>query len=245
MREYLIHARGIYDSALERVTAVDGMRVRDGIIAQIADFAALRARHPDLPVLGCPDGWLFPGLINTHVHLEFSATDRARLDYLEGTPGTRLLTAAHHAGQLLRSGVTTARDAGKVLASIAQYHAQTEVPLAFIMGGETIVKITGNGKGGRNQELALAAAPDIAGLPNVAIFSVGSDGTDGPTDAAGGYVDAQTAERLEQEGIKIEKVLMDNDAYHALERVNGLIITGPTGTNVNDLSVLLINPAGN
>ena len=146
---------------------------------------------------------------------------------------------------LTASLTCTARDAGKVLASIAQYHAQTEVPLAFIMGGETIVKITGNGKGGRNQELALAAAPDIAGLPNVAIFSVGSDGTDGPTDAAGGYVDSQTANRLEQEGIKIEKVLMDNDAYHALERVNGLIITGPTGTNVNDLSVLLINPAGN
>lgn len=138
----------------------------------------------------------------------------------------------------------TARDAGKVLASIAQYHAQTPVPLAFIMGGETVVRITGNGKGGRNQELALAAAPDIAGLPNVAIFSVGSDGTDGPTDAAGGYVDSQTAGKLEREGIKIEKVLMDNDAYHALERVNGLIMTGPTGTNVNDLSVLLINPAG-
>lgn len=138
----------------------------------------------------------------------------------------------------------TARDAGKVLASIAQYHAQTQVPLAFIMGGETVVRITGNGKGGRNQELALAAAPDIAGLPNVAIFSVGSDGTDGPTDAAGGYVDSQTAGKLEREGIKIEKVLMDNDAYHALERVNGLIMTGPTGTNVNDLSVLLINPAG-
>ena len=138
----------------------------------------------------------------------------------------------------------TARDAGKVLASIAQYHAQTPVPLAFIMGGETVVRITGNGKGGRNQELALAAAPDIAGLPNVAIFSVGSDGTDGPTDAAGGYVDSQTAGKLEREGIRIEKVLMDNDAYHALERVNGLIMTGPTGTNVNDLSVLLINPAG-
>ena len=99
----------------------------------------------------------------------------------------------------------TARDAGKVLASIAQYHAQTPVPLAFIMGGETVVRITGNGKGGRNQELALAAAPDIAGLPNVAIFSVGSDGTDGPTDAAGGYVDSQTAGKLEQEGIKIER----------------------------------------
>ena len=124
MREYLIHARGIYDSALERVTAVDGMRVRDGIIAQIADFAALRARHPDLPVLGCPDGWLFPGLINTHVHLEFSATDRARLDYLEGTPGTRLLTAAHHAGQLLRSGVTTARDAGSSWEALDLRHPQ-------------------------------------------------------------------------------------------------------------------------
>lgn len=135
----------------------------------------------------------------------------------------------------------TARDAGSFLASIAQFHAATDHPVAYILGGETVVKLTGHGKGGRNQELALAAAPGISGMSNVAVFSVGSDGTDGPTDAAGGYVDGFTAEKLKHMGIEVSDVLQDNDAYHALQKVDGLVITGPTGTNVNDLSVLLID----
>ena len=114
---------------------------------------------------------------------------------------------------------------------------------AFIAGGETVVKLTGAGKGGRNQELALAAAAEIAGLDNVAVFSVGSDGTDGPTDAAGGYADGNTAaEILQKDGRTIEKVLAENDAYHALQASGGLIVTGPTGTNVNDVAVVLILP---
>lgn len=135
----------------------------------------------------------------------------------------------------------TARDAGSFLASIAQHHAQTDTPLAFLAGGETVVHLTGNGLGGRNQELALSAADGIKGLKNVAVFSVGSDGTDGPTDAAGGYVDGNTCEDLLHQGILIDTALRNNDAYHALEASNGLIITGPTGTNVNDIAVLLID----
>ncbi|MBQ4539113.1 MAG: glycerate kinase, partial [Oscillospiraceae bacterium] len=110
----------------------------------------------------------------------------------------------------------------------------------FIAGGETVVKLTGKGKGGRNQELALAAAPAIAALSSIAVFSVGSDGTDGPTDAAGGYVDNTTAAKLAEMGVDIHAVLADNDAYHALEKCGGLIMTGATGTNVNDVAVLLI-----
>ncbi len=134
----------------------------------------------------------------------------------------------------------TARDAGSFLASIAQYHADTEKSLAFIAGGETVVRLTGKGKGGRNQEIALSAAEGIAGLPGTALFSLGSDGTDGPTDAAGGYVDSTTRDTLLEQGIRISQVLADNDAYHALEKCQGLLLTGPTGTNVNDVSVLLI-----
>ena len=93
--------------------------------------------------------------------------------------------------------------------------------------------------GGRNQELALAAAEGIAGL-KACVFSLGSDGTDGPTDAAGGYVDGTVYETLKAQGIHISDVLQDNDAYHALQKCDGLIITGPTGTNVNDISVLLV-----
>lgn len=133
-----------------------------------------------------------------------------------------------------------AKEAGSFLASIARDHQDTKDSLAFICGGETVVQLTGSGKGGRNQELALSAAQGISGLEQTAIFSLGSDGTDGPTDAAGGYVDGDTSAKLLKKGILISHVLQQNDAYHALAQCNGLIMTGPTGTNVNDLSVVLI-----
>lgn len=135
----------------------------------------------------------------------------------------------------------TARDAGVMLGNIAQYHQDRQKSLAFIMGGETVVHLTGHGKGGRNQELALAAAPGIAGMKGTAVFSLGSDGTDGPTDAAGGYVDGDTFGELKANGIEVYQVLQENDAYHALGSCGGLIKTGATGTNVNDVSVLLLH----
>ena len=107
-------------------------------------------------------------------------------------------------------------------------------------GGETVVHLTGHGLGGRNQALALAAAPGIAGL-DAAVFSVGSDGTDGPTDAAGGYVDGESAVALAAKGLDVFEMLQENDAYHALKAVDGLLVTGPTGTNVNDVAVALLH----
>ena len=133
-----------------------------------------------------------------------------------------------------------AREAGSFLASILKSHAAAGKSLAFIAGGETVVHLTGKGKGGRNQELALAAAPGIAGLPGAAVFSVGSDGTDGPTEAAGGYADGDTEAELRAQGLSVFEVLKDNDAYHALAKTGGLIVTGPTGTNVNDVAVALL-----
>ncbi len=135
-----------------------------------------------------------------------------------------------------------AREAGSFLASLLQSHAKDGRSLAFIAGGETVVHLTGSGLGGRNQELALAAAPGLAGLTGAAVFSVGSDGTDGPTDAAGGYVDWETQPELAGKGLDIPAVLKENDAYHALEAVDGLIVTGPTGTNVNDVAVAMLAP---
>ena len=132
-----------------------------------------------------------------------------------------------------------AREAGRFLAGVLRTHAGDGWRLAFLAGGETVVHLTGSGLGGRNQELALAAAPGIAGL-NAAVFSVGSDGTDGPTDAAGGYVDGDTAAALERRGISLYETLRNNDAYHALRAVDGLLVTGPTGTNVNDVAVALL-----
>ena len=133
-----------------------------------------------------------------------------------------------------------AREAGAFLGSIARYHADADHAVAFIAGGETVVHLTGEGKGGRNQELALAAAPFIAGIRGAAVFSVGSDGTDGPTDAAGGYVDGTTQAALADKGLSVVAVPSKNDAYHALQQCGGLIVTGPTGTNVNDVAVLLL-----
>ena len=132
-----------------------------------------------------------------------------------------------------------ARDAGRMLGEIVQNNAGQGKKLAFIAGGETVVHLTGKGLGGRNQEIALAAAPLIAGM-DAAVFSAGSDGTDGPTDAAGGYVDGDSLALLEEKGWDVSAVLADNDAYHALGSIGGLIITGPTGTNVNDVAVALI-----
>ena len=132
-----------------------------------------------------------------------------------------------------------AREAGSLLASVAKTHAGGGKKLAYLAGGETVVHLTGKGKGGRNQELALAGAEGLSGL-DACLFSVGSDGTDGPTEAAGGYVDGDTKAALDAAGVSIFDVLQNNDAFHALEASGGLIVTGPTGTNVNDVAVLLI-----
>lgn len=151
---------------------------------------------------------------------------------------------AVHAGELgytphiLTSSMQCeAREAGRWIASLAD--SEYEKPFALIAGGETVVKVTGNGLGGRNQELALAAAEKLSNRDNILLFSLGSDGTDGPTDAAGGMVDGKTVERLGKKGISIEETLRNNDSYHALKAVDGLIMTGATGTNVNDVTVLL------
>lgn len=133
-----------------------------------------------------------------------------------------------------------AREAGRFLASVLRSHVKTGKSLAFIAGGETVVHLTGNGLGGRNQELALAACEGLDGLDGAAVFSVGSDGTDGPTDAAGGYVDGESLASLKALGLDLYRILADNDAYHALQALDGLIITGPTGTNVNDVAVALL-----
>lgn len=133
-----------------------------------------------------------------------------------------------------------AREAGRFLAAILRSHAGEGRKLAFLAGGETVVHLTGLGLGGRNQELALGAAAGLTGLRHAAVISVGSDGTDGPTDAAGGYADGDTLEELTSLGLAPHDVLAQNNAYYALQAVDGLIFTGPTGTNVNDIAVALL-----
>lgn len=137
-----------------------------------------------------------------------------------------------------------AREVARVHAAIAREIRSSgrpvPAPACVISGGETTVRVHGKGLGGRNQEFALAAAIDIAGLSNVVILSGGTDGTDGPTDAAGAIVDGTTIERARALGLNAAAFLRNNDSYHFFEATDDLIKTGPTGTNVADVQVVLI-----
>jgi hydroxypyruvate reductase len=132
-----------------------------------------------------------------------------------------------------------AREVAKVMAATAKEIERsgqpTPRPACIVAGGETTVTVQGQGLGGRNQELALATAPFISGLHDVAIISLGTDGTDGPTNAAGAVATGSTAHRAAQRGLSIDQHLADNDAYHFFQALGDLLITGPTNTNVNDL----------
>jgi hydroxypyruvate reductase len=136
-----------------------------------------------------------------------------------------------------------AREVAKVLAAIAREVVHSGQPIArpacIVAGGETTVTVRGSGLGGRNQELALAAAAHIEGLDGVAIVALGTDGTDGPTDAAGAICTGRTALRAAQQGLSIAGYLADNDAYRFFQALGDLIISGPTNTNVNDLILVL------
>ena len=136
-----------------------------------------------------------------------------------------------------------ARIAGETIADLTLHEmrngASSKTRSCMIWGGETTVKVKGRGKGGRSQELALAAAQKISGSECIVILSAGSDGTDGPTDAAGGLVDGLTWEKIRLNGNDPSKLLDENDSYNALKLSGSLFITGPTGTNVNDLVIVL------
>ena len=127
-----------------------------------------------------------------------------------------------------------------LIKEILQRERGAPQPLCLISGGETTVTLRGDGLGGRNQEFALAAAGEIAGLDNVVVLSAGTDGTDGPTDAAGAIVDGTTVRRGRKQGLDSHEFLSRNDSYHFLQATGDLLVTGPTLTNVMDLQVILI-----
>ncbi len=131
-----------------------------------------------------------------------------------------------------------ARFVGDVFATIAGDPGDMVRPDSFIAGGETTVTVTGHGMGGRNQEAALAAQSKIGGTPNVALAFAGSDGLDGPTDAAGAMVDGSTIDRAKSLGLDAAEYLARNDSYNFFRQTGDLIVTGPTGTNVNDIWIL-------
>ena len=136
-----------------------------------------------------------------------------------------------------------AREVGRVLAALLREVDASGHPLprpcCLLLGGETTVTVRGAGQGGRNQELALAAAFALRGVPDVLLASIGTDGSDGPTDAAGAVVDGTTLDRASALSLDAARCLANNDSYVFFDRLGDLIRTGPTNTNVNDLYVLL------
>jgi len=136
-----------------------------------------------------------------------------------------------------------ARHVGTVFASVAREIEATGKPfprpVGIVVGGETTVTVVGKGVGGRNQEIAMGAALRIQGLNGVAIGSISTDGIDGPTDAAGALADGKTIARAQELGLNAAELLMNNDSYSFFSELEDLVLTGPTGTNVNDVSIII------
>jgi hydroxypyruvate reductase len=166
---------------------------------------------------------------SNHLALEAAAQEARRLGY-------RAIVASSNTEGEARQAASAQ---SALLRKIAVHHEPFPPPVCLLSGGETTVTVRGAGKGGRNQEFALAAAIDLAGIPGVAALSAGTDGTDGPTDAAGAIATGTTVARAQATGMQPEDYLMRNDSYPFFDVLGDLIRTGPTGTNVMDLQILL------
>ena len=154
----------------------------------------------------------------------------------------RAMALGYEAQVMTTTEAGEAREVGARLADFAQALQRTmTAPQALIFAGETTVTVTGSGRGGRNQELALAAAIALKGTTGITLVSVGTDGIDGPTDAAGAVADSQTIVRASALGLDARAALENNDAYPFWQALGDLIVTGPTGTNVMDLIVVTID----
>lgn len=156
------------------------------------------------------------------------------------------MTMAGYRTQILSIQITgEAAEAGKIFGSIARDMRDNSLPFAppaaMIVGGETTVRVQGMGKGGRNQELALAAAMKISGSDGVVVGSFATDGIESQTDAAGAIADGTTVRRGLKLGMDPEKYLRNNDSYHYFSKLKDLVMTGPTGTNVNDITIIAVD----
>lgn len=134
-----------------------------------------------------------------------------------------------------------ARDAGAAVAAAAIEASSLRFPQILLWGGETTVTVRGSGRGGRNQEVALAAALALDGHSGITVATLGTDGIDGPTPAAGAVVDGSTAARAREHGLDPAAALGENDSYTLLRELDALLVTGPTGTNVNDLTIAIVH----
>lgn len=194
-------------------------------------------KQPETPKLGNP---IFDHVENIIVGSNGKATEAARQKAVEmGFDATILSSELQGEARLI--GKELATKAMEIVKS-RPASPRHDRPVCLICGGETTVTVSGSGKGGRNTELALAFALEVEGIPGITFLSAGTDGTDGPTDAAGAFADGETTGHARRAGHDPETYLANNDSYNFFREAGGLFITGPTGTNVMDLQIILIKP---
>lgn len=191
--------------------------------------AGARGEHPETPK---------PGDVRlARVRTTLLATNRTALEAARAAARSRGLTTRLVSPPLAGE----ARDEAHRLVGLSR-RARSAAPLLLLAGGETVVTLRGGGRGGRSQELALAAALELDGGRPTALLAAGTDGSDGPTDAAGAYADEGTVERGRRAGADARKALAANDSYAFFAAEGGHLFTGPTGTNVMDLALLRVDP---
>lgn len=218
-------------------TFADALAALDRYGVQAPPF--LRA-HLEAGLRGAVPETLKPGdpLLQFSSH-EIIGSNHLALDAVEAALRAMGFRVAHR-----ESGVQgEAAEVGASLAALArEAQASGDLPAAILLGGETTVTVRGQGLGGRNQELALAAALGIAGQQEIAILTLATDGIDGPTEAAGAFADGSTCARAQALAMAPLDYLARNDSYHFFARLGDLLLLGPTGTNVNDLAIALVYP---
>jgi glycerate 2-kinase len=164
----------------------------------------------------------------------------SRAEAMQGAAG-EARRRGYHVHVIEQPVIGFARDAASShLRAVGEIAAGAPRPLCVVSSGETTVRVLGSGRGGRNQDFALAAAEPLAAIGGAVVASAGTDGIDGPTDAAGAIADSQTMARAESKGLAASRFLADNNSYAFFEALHDLIRTGPTGTNVGDLQIVLL-----
>ncbi len=215
----------------EALAAVAEYRLQERLPRRVVAYleAGRRGRRPETPAPDDPRlrRGRFAFVATNRRAVAGAVAEARRRGYATRVLSTALVGESRDAGEAFARRVASARRA-----------VATARPSCLLAGGETTVTLGARpGRGGRNQEFALAAARPLANRPFVHVLSIGTDGIDGPTDAAGGWVDGTTWDRAALAGVDLDKALATHDAYPALARLGGLVVTGPTGTNVMDLHV--------
>jgi glycerate-2-kinase len=223
--------------AADTSTFGDALAVLDARTPRGTAVAAVRAEL-EAGVRGERDETPKPGAGElTRVRSTLVATNRMAVEAARGSALRRGLEARVVSEPLAGE----AREEARRLVSLVR-KAPLQMEYCLVAGGETTVTVTGSGRGGRNQELALAAALELASSSGVTLLAAGTDGTDGPTDAAGAFADSRTVARGRAAGVDARAALAENDSHGFFALEGGLLRTGPTGTNVMDLALLLITP---